>query len=531
MNEYPVQCAAKDCDLTGNVADATKDFTCTAGHRNFLRWERGGEAGVKCYAEPVPVVEVGEEPPPYGGALSYAEYDDYQTASDREYKVWEEQSVYEQLFRNIMNSDMPMGQKLSSVETATTEFARRAQQVETGERSLTDRVKALFSGGGEKAAPPTPLAEKKPPTALFHMTKDANGAARWVATHTNKFRDREHELFSEAAHKDYEAWVDRTGNYPELRLWHTPYSRIGQCDFVGVIDGFVLSSGVFDPGTEAVQQSLAAMAEKDGLALSHGYFYRDEDVNVQEGVYDRYRSYEISILPVGAEANPLTNIEFDGIEQLKEATMLAPAKRAFLEAAGLPPERITSIEEKLTGLTKELEDSGVGFKALGLKEDEPAAPTTQPPAASGEEAPAATAEAPASEAPAEAPAADGEEKPADGEEGEESEAEKGLAALGVLIEDSVKSAVAPYAAAITELQSQVKELKADDDTKIATAMEPRTQVAAATAERPSESADTEIENQKEVAAATEQLGEKGDEGNAAMPYLKQMLGQSHNLAP
>lgn len=197
----------------------------------------------------------------------------------------------------------------------------------------------------------------------FKVYKDRDGQYRWLATVTNKFRDRDNppEIFSDAAHREFVGYLDKGGTMPEAWLWHTPGTRWGQADWAEYADGFVVMSGTVDPGMEHVAKAL----EGDGLDLgvSHGYRFRDGDQ--ADGVYDWYRSFEISPLPWDAAANPFTGIDV----MRKESDMAFSAgKRAFL-VDKLGEEKVGQLERDTTGLAKALETAGIDYKEIP---DEPA---------------------------------------------------------------------------------------------------------------------------------------------------------------
>ena len=98
-------------------------------------------------------------------------------------------------------------------------------------RSLVDRVKDMLG-----------LKEQGFGSAFWSF-KDAKGEWRWLSAYSNNFKDRDGEIFTEAAHKEFVRAADKLNRYPELWVWHTPGSRIGFCDFLDVSDGFIVASG------------------------------------------------------------------------------------------------------------------------------------------------------------------------------------------------------------------------------------------------------------------------------------------------
>jgi len=205
--------------------------------------------------------------------------------------------------------------------------------------------------------------------ASFKVLKDVAGNWRWISTVSNQFRDREGEIFSEDAHKEFVNYLDETGNYPDLWAWHEPL-KWGQCDFAEYTHGFLVMSGTIDEGFEDVAEK---MAESDEIAVSHGYHYRGKDL--VDGVYQRYRMFEVSPLPFERAANMWTS--FETISQ--EVKEMRADKRSFLEKY-FGAERVAAAEGNWAELEKELKDQGVAYKENGdaAAAEEPAEKETAP---------------------------------------------------------------------------------------------------------------------------------------------------------
>ena len=189
----------------------------------------------------------------------------------------------------------------------------------------------------------------------LQVYKQADGAYRWLGWVSNHYRDNDNprEIISSAAHKDFVAHADKTGDYPSLWLWHVPGSKIGTADWLEFADGFLLSSGTFDPDKAAVADRLAKSAEQ--LTMSHGFVRLKHDA--ADVVTDAYRMIEQSITPAGVEANPWTRFF-----TAKEADMpISKAKRDFL-ARYLPEDTLKAIEENTVELRKAAEAAGVDWK-------------------------------------------------------------------------------------------------------------------------------------------------------------------------
>lgn len=213
---------------------------------------------------------------------------------------------------------------------------------------LTDKIGSLFGGS------------KQDEIEVFVLFKDAeSGRLRFRTVWTNIFIDKAAEIFSEKAHKEYVEWVDKSGIYPELQIWHCgPGSALGEVDFVDYVDGFCVASGLIHQDKE----NLALKLAEQPLGVSHGFIgIKSKEASGQK-FYDWYRPFEISLLPRGKEANPWTAVSFDE----REYTMgFAPAKKQLLNQLGVPEAEVGNWE-------KQLEESAAKLKAAGIswKEDE-----------------------------------------------------------------------------------------------------------------------------------------------------------------
>lgn len=449
---YPVQC---ECKEWSELPFGTKEHTCLSCQRGMkLDWSPV-EEDEKCDQPSIAYYK------PYGGATSFDQIDAYRQASDAASNISMMKYAFDAIYENIQSDmDMSADQKVAAVENASKEMIKRMQMPSKHSESMKEKIRGFLFGDKVAKVENPPLLEV--PTSCFLVTKDIQGDWRWLALFSNKFEDREGEIFSEDAHKEYEAWVDQTKNYPELRMWHVPGTDVGMADLVTYADGFQIAAGSFYKETKEVAESLA---KTKGLAVSHGYEYRNDDLG-SDGVYQRYRTFEISVLPGERAANPWTAFTLEQLQQ-EVAMGLAKEKRDFL-VEHFGEERVGKLEGILPQLSKDLEEAGIGWKDLAEVMTDPV--TDEKPAE--EETPAATTEDP---------------KPAATPEAAASEAEVVAKAIG----DAVKEALAPVGQQISELQAAVKDLQLSDDEKIAAIRSPRTTLGNG-ASRPSESDATKI---------------------------------------
>jgi len=298
--------------------------------------------------------------------------------------------------------------------------------------------------------------------------KDSAGGWRWFLTATNKFKDLEGEIFTDASHKEFLDYLEATKDYPVLRVWHTPGGEadLGQAEWADYTDGFVVYAGRFYPSEEKAAARLAAMGPQ---GVSQGYYYRRGEK--EKGVYNWYRTWELSVLPPARAANQWgAGIH---VASKEEAMPFTKEKRDYLLEVFGDEERVSRIESGLATLGKELEGK-VAFKDL--------------------------AEAVADPDPEPKPNGDGEPEPEGGEPEPEPEEPTAVARISKL-EEQVGEILARQEELVTatkDLAEGVKVLLKSDEEKISDALKPRRP-----APRPSESTANIVEAAKEAAGDEE----------------------------
>lgn len=304
------------------------------------------------------------------------------------------------------------------------------------------------------------------PKELSGLTimKDAKGDYRWFAWVSNRYRDIDSppEIISEKAHQRFIARAEKSGQYPELRVWHVPGSRIGVTDWLDYDDGFLVASGTFDKGMDQAAERLANATEP--LATSHGFKRLAHDPDTV--VTDDYHSFEVSVLPAGYQANPWTEFQ-----TFKEDDMgLSPKKKEFLLSV-LPADTVEALEKNTKALRKAAEEAGVDWKEVEKADKEEA--TTETVTEPTAETDTKPEDAPAEDAPKEKPEIDAKALA-------ESMIEHIVATLDLkALSDEItalKEAAAKVPtleATIASLTEQVKGLQVADDEKQAKAITPR----------------------------------------------------------
>ncbi|RPJ50567.1 MAG: hypothetical protein EHM23_35210, partial [Acidobacteria bacterium] len=187
---------------------------------------------------------------------------------------------------------------------------------------------------------------------VFGVIKQANGKLRWFARYSNAWEDRDHEILTEEAHKDYISWAYDNGTFPELWLWHTGGTRFGEADWLDFSDGFAHASGLIDDGKESV---VASLSGKD-IGVSHGF------LSLQQGKYvSRYRTYEISVLP--REYAAVETSGFNILDAAKESEIMAftPERRKWLVDT-LGEDAVKGLEKSTESMAAQLKELGVEYK-------------------------------------------------------------------------------------------------------------------------------------------------------------------------
>lgn len=183
-----------------------------------------------------------------------------------------------------------------------------------------------------------------------------NTATRsWVGIWSNNFEDREGEIFTAKAIDDYIARVDMgITPLPELWVWHTPGTRLGEAQYVGRIGAFALAMGTFDD-TPLAEKGMHSLAKHKNLGMSHGYRY---DPRFKSGrIYHQFNTFELSPLPRTKAANSYTS--FEGI---KEMGITGDKKTFLVEILGT--ETTEALEKALEANTAALTERGIASKEL-----------------------------------------------------------------------------------------------------------------------------------------------------------------------
>lgn len=237
-------------------------------------------------------------------------------------------------------------------------LARAAQMIKRGGAGAEDARKALPKI--RSAAKKMGIGQMEKSASAVLVEKDLTGNWRAVMWPSNNFKDLDGEIICEAAHIEYVDWVNRNMELaPVFTTWHEPgLVRKNSVDFVGYENGFLVMSAPLETD-EAVALLKAQLATDVGM--SHGTIAFERDPQ-NEKIITKYRTVEVSDLPLENAANPFTDFE---TLISKEADMNI---KDYL-ASMLGPEKAEAFMEKTNMKQKALREAGVEEKAA--KTDEP----------------------------------------------------------------------------------------------------------------------------------------------------------------
>lgn len=259
---------------------------------------------------------------PYGGAISFAELDQWDMAQEQIEELSEATGQFQALFSNIMSDDMmSVSEKAAAVSKLATEF--QSQVTNPSEKELTgdepDEPDADEPDEPDEPAQPTeshkagrrisgnqmsvlrrahmmiksvlgygdyedkqqdnpasmpgtdgvmPRRRRRMADMPMDMTKeqsftvfrDKAGNPRWLSFSSNAFQDKDKELFTTAALTEAVDYADKSGDRGPLMIYHIPGSEIGDADFQDVVGRFLIESGTFRD-TEMGRKALAYFSE------------------------------------------------------------------------------------------------------------------------------------------------------------------------------------------------------------------------------------------------------------------------------
>lgn len=133
------------------------------------------------------------------------------------------------------------------------------------------------------------------------VTKTINGDSRWITITTTAYRDKDGEIITTNAIKNYVQLATQTGFKGTLRFFHIPNCDIGDCDTqIELLDGkYLLESGTF---RNEMYVQFARRAANLNYQVSPGFF---KSMNESGEIHFVYL-FERSILPAEHTSNLFT---------------------------------------------------------------------------------------------------------------------------------------------------------------------------------------------------------------------------------
>lgn len=215
---------------------------------------------------------------------------------------------------------------------------------------------------GVTFAPQADWVQVVPVYAAMKLFEQEDGRFRWLAVSSGGFEDWDGEVVSTSFLEDCVERADKMGDHGELWVAHVPGTRIGNCDFMALSDGFLLESGLFDQ-TPMGERAKAYLIEHPESEVSITFAYRNRS---KDGVYAPPGFIiERSILPAGAAAFPWSSISLMEMDTM--ATISEPKRKALADILG---DEVAG--EVLAGMergAKVLQEAGVRFKELAQPEE------------------------------------------------------------------------------------------------------------------------------------------------------------------
>ena len=408
----------------------------------------------------------------FGGAISFAELDSYlETQEDIEHF----ESVtcqFRSIVENILWDDrVPTSDKAGMISAATEVYKMKLTAREKG---LGERIKEYFTDllKGKKQYP------TEEHNSLEVITNKEDGSKRWFGRWSNNYKDREGEIISAEAHKEFVAYLKQyPDRMPSFWIWHTKgTARAADADFVEFFDGFMVASGPLTE-KEAEQLEKAIAYDNGKTGMSHGMFVLERDPERKE-IVTKYRTFEISDLPLENAANGFTSITSTKEVKMTDEKFNRLAATIGDEAAKKVMDQIGESKEILEALGVESKESQVAEILDKLEADPVEVTETEP-----ETEVVAEPEAPAEE----------------DKETDSSAVEKIAVELSKQLGlKELSDMLASQDATIKELSGQVAKLTKEDDQKIAEQFEDKSLGALIWKKRASESDETVVTDDKEL---------------------------------
>jgi hypothetical protein len=147
--------------------------------------------------------------------------------------------------------------------------------------------------------------QKKLTSGNVALFKSDDGILYWAGVPTNKFEDREKDIFSDISHRTLVKSLDEgTHAYPELFIWHQR-PAVGITTWVDYDDrGFLVAGGTVHKEYEDLVINLVTNLTEP-LGMSQGIFTKDIKRDSENTIIE-YFPFEFTFLPHKNACNSLT---------------------------------------------------------------------------------------------------------------------------------------------------------------------------------------------------------------------------------
>lgn len=182
--------------------------------------------------------------------------------------------------------------------------------IDVPQQEITFNEVVLAYGGNHFVAP---LGNQ----SGFFVTKDAKGNYRWVLISSSAYVDRDGEIVTEKALQKAVERMDASGEYGDLRWWHTGVT-LGRGDYAAVHAHQLIESGTF------VSKEVAAAVSMASGRLGASIGFRHPPAEPRNGQYEDIAIQERSLLPRGKESNLFTRLSVTGgrMDEAKKAALV-----------------------------------------------------------------------------------------------------------------------------------------------------------------------------------------------------------------
>lgn len=372
--EVSVEVKTPDTNLESVLKDMRQIGTALDVNANVVEGETESETEID--AEPEEKFMDGAVPvvawTPFGGAETWDDLDEFLEAADFEQTTRQATFEFGQMVGTVLgNTEHDLAEKGRRVAALANGLTERAEDlrdekdilVEEGEidipESLTFLTKLKETVNrlrGENVVIGAKAEVEPVGVTSFSVFKDKDGRDRWFGWVSNRWRDQdtvadpEHggEILTDDSHKDFVAWVDQNPEkrMPQLWPWHTKeLAHKYRADWIDYTHGFLLMSG---PLEKEEAEKIADVADTWDLGMSHGFYAISREK--EGGLITKYRSFEVSYLPIEFAANQWT----DFVTIMKEVKVMSDTKRQLLQK--IAPEGFIEELEPMLSKTEALID-------------------------------------------------------------------------------------------------------------------------------------------------------------------------------